>query len=199
MRQALVIGSWYGGREPLAALLHSLRACKYPIWIVVNGASQADPAWLDDLGSHYNLLTNETDEYELGAIRTFLDETDVDEFVFLQDSWEVFDQAFLDICFAHRGSVALGLSGFHYAWKFRRAVLDGMPIPRTTTKAESVFEEGAFARAYWTRDPDTLLLDPAFHDGAATEFIERFGRTNMVLRNQWFAKYKGDWGQRPLV
>lgn len=198
MRQAVLIGSWSGGREPLDALLESLRGCQYPIWIVINDAGHADPAWLEELGNHYNLLTNQDDGYELGAIRTFLDETDVDEFVFLQDSFVVLDQSFLDLCFAHRGSVALGNAGFHYAWKFRRAILDGMTIPRTTTKAQSVHYEGMFARDYWERDPDTLLLDPDFHDGLNVGFEERFGRTNMVLRNQWFEKRKADWGQRPL-
>ena len=42
---------------------------------------------------------------------------------------------------------------------------------------------------------DVWVLDPEFHDGAATRFEDRFGRRNMVIEGPWYLKWKGNWGQ----
>jgi hypothetical protein len=197
VRQAVVVVTWFGGREPAEALLHSLRGARYPVYVVVNGAKQADPVWLEDLANRYNLLTNEEDHYELGAIRKVMDETDLDEWLLLQDTFEVKDQRFLADVFDCPTSVALGPTFFHYAGKWRRAVLNRMEIPVVTTKRESVHYEHTFSRSYWAIE-DVWVFDPDFDDGQPSGFVERFGRLNMLLENDYYRKFKGNWGQLPL-
>lgn len=195
MKQAVVIGTWYGNREPLGVLLESLRGCGYPVWIVVGNAKHAppDPEWLESIASHWNLIVRDEAGFELGAFRAILDETDIDEFLFLQDTFEVLDQAFIDDVFDRDDSVALGPTFFHYAGTWKRAVLEQMEIPVVRTKQESIHWEHTFSRLYWQRTP-VHVYDPHFHDGENQGFVDRYGRLNMLLQNDKYRKYKGTWG-----
>lgn len=145
------------------------------------------------------VLTWPDARYELGAIKAVVERTDFDEFVLLQDTFEVKDQSFLDDCFQRPESVALGPTFFHYAGKWRRSVLEKLTIPDVFTKKGSVHYEHTFSREYWLAEPDGVyVLDPHFHDGEHQGFVEMFGRQNMLLENQWYIKRKGNWGQIPL-
>lgn len=193
MKQGIVIGSHPGSRDQLDTLLASLKGTRWPVYVVMNN-SHGDielPDWL--AGKFYRSAAG----YELGAFKIVLDETDLDEFLFLQDSFEILDQSFIDDVFADPYSVALGPTFFHYAGKWKRSVLGTMEIPVVHSKAESVHWEHTFSRLYWERE-QVRIYDPHFHDGENQGFIEAFGRLNMVLENRWYRKLKGDWGQRPL-
>lgn len=192
MNRAVVVATWSGGQEPAEVLLKSLIGCVYPVYVVVNSAKNADPAWLDSLAWVYHVRLIEEDRFELGAISVILESTDIDEFVLLQDTFEVKDQAFLDVCFAEDASIALGPNFFHYAGKFRRRALEKMTIPVVTTKAESIFHEHDFVREYAQHDL-VRVFDPHFHDGENQGFVEAFGRMNMLLENAYFIKRKGTW------
>lgn len=197
MKRGVVIGTWFGSAEPLGLLLKSLTGCKYPVYVVVNNARLADNLWLEHLALHWNVITRDEIGYELGAFRAILDDTDLDEFLFLQDTFEVMDQSFIDVIFDRPESVALGPTFFHYAGKWKRNVLEQMDIPVVTSKADSVHWEHTFSRMYWEREP-VWVFDPHFHDGEHAGFVEAFGRQNMLLENGFYRKRKGDWGQRAL-
>jgi hypothetical protein len=198
MNQALVIVTHPANERALDVLLASIPwTCRYPVCIVINEAVKAKPTWILRLAQYGTLLYNYDNRYELGAIERVLEDTDIDEFVLLQDTFEIKDIRFLDTCFARRESVALGPAFFHYAGKWKRSVLNGMAIPKVTSKYESVRQEGVFTRQYIERE-DVWVLDEHFHDGEHKGFVEMFGRTNMLLENDFYIKRKGDWGQRPL-
>jgi hypothetical protein len=171
-------------------LLTSLEGSKWPLYIVVNGYEEDDAYWVSTLPGV--VMVNPESGYELGAFRAVLERTDLDEFLFLQDTFEVKDLAFLDICFARPESVALGPTFFHYAGKWKRSVLAEMDIPIVTSKAESIHQEHTFSRLYWEREP-VWVFDTHFHDGEHQGFVEAFGRTNMLLENDYFIKRKGTW------
>lgn len=198
MKQAVVIGTWPGAAEQLDALLQSLDGCPYPIYVVINTAKQADPLWVADLAERYHVLTNDDKGYELEAFRAILERTDVDEFLFLQDSFEIIDGSFIGEVFARPDSVALGPTFFHYAGKWKRSVLETMTIPVVRSKLDSVYWEHMFSRLYWQRE-QVSVFDPHFHDGEHAGFVERYGRVNMLLENRHYRKLKGDWGQRDLT
>jgi hypothetical protein len=198
VKQAVVIGTWPGAAEQLETLLRSLNGCRWPIYVVVNSARKADPIWLAELAEHYYVFVNQDQGYELEAFRTILERTDIDEFLFLQDSFEVLDQSFIDDVFARPESVALGPTFFHYAGKWKRSVLEKMVIPPSRSKIDSVRQEHQFSRRYWERE-QVWVFDPHFHDGENAGFVEAYGRVNMLLANRWYRKLKGDWGQREIL
>lgn len=199
MNRAVVVISWYGGREAFENLAKSLAGCRYPVHVVISGSDRCDPDWITSLKRRYKkrLHLMPEDRYELGAFQVILDRTRIDEFLFLQDTFEVKDISFIDDIFREKGSVALGPAFFHYAGKWKRSVLEEMDIPIVRTKAESVHWEHTFSRLYWQREK-VVVYDEHFHDGEHHGFVEAYGRLNMVLENQWYRKLKGDWGQRPL-
>jgi hypothetical protein len=195
MKRAVVIGTWPGGAEPLRLLLDSLKGCGHRIVVVVNSAETASVEWIETIleGEVHEVFVNAAVGFELAAFRTVLDQTDVDEFLFLQDTFEVKDQSFIDVVFGCPDSVALGPTFFHYAGKWKRSVLEQMDIPVVRTKHESIHWEHTFSRLYWEREP-VWVFDPHFHDGEHHGFVERFGRLNMLLENEFYLKRKGTWG-----
>lgn len=204
MKQGIVIGSHPGGFPALGVLLRSLDECIWPIHLVindVNGSEASDAAykWLAHLGLRLDLRVHTSPDvgYELGAFRIVLDRSDLDEFLFFQDTFEVKDQGFINDVFADPRSVALGPTFFHYAGKWKRSVLEKMEIPVVRSKRESIHYEHTFSRQYWEIE-DVWVFDPEFHDGVVSRYEERFGRQNMVLENQWYIKRKGNWGQIPV-
>jgi hypothetical protein len=167
--------------------------------VVVNGGCDDADAediigYLSRAGLAWKLVINDAVGFELDAMRTALEETDWTEFVFLQDTFVVKNLAFLDICFARPESVALGPTFFHYAGKWKREVLEQMEMPHIESKNQSVHQEHTFSRLYWERTP-VWVFDEHFHDGEHQGFVQHYGRLNMLLENEWYRKYKGNWGQ----
>lgn len=205
MNRAVVVGAYHGNAEALELLLQSLTGCRWPVVIVVSGGAMAPPEWLAHLETlvevhvDWHLFVNAEDTYELGAFARVLLDTRLDEFLFLQDTFEVLDQSFIDRVMAHDGPVALGPAMFHYAAKWRREILEKMVLPVVRNKRQSVHWEHAFSSEYLRLETKPLwVVDPHFHDGEHKGFVKMFGRTNMLLENDWYRKRKADWGQRPL-
>lgn len=191
MKQAVVISTWPGGMEPLTRLLDSLKGCKWPIYVVFNNV---DRPIIVPVGTEVEqVFVNEAPGFELGTIKTIMDSTDLDEFLLLQDTFEVKDVSFIDVVFERMESVALGPTFFHYAGKWKRSVLDQLEIPTVSTKQESIHWEHTFSRMYWEIEA-VWVFDPHFHDGEHKGFVEEFGRSNMLLENDYYLKRKGTWG-----
>jgi hypothetical protein len=195
VKRAVVASTWPGGKEPLGRLLKSLEGCQWPVVIVVNNCDKEDDDWTATLPGM--VFVNREPGYELGTIKTIMERTDYDEFLLLQDTFEIKDQSFIDEVMESEDSVALGPTFFHYAGKWKRSVLEQMEIPIVRNKRESIHWEHTFSRLYWERDR-VWVFDPHFHDGEHKGFVDEFGRQNMVLENDYYIKRKGDWGQRPL-
>ena len=193
LHRAVVVASWMGGLNWLLLSLESLLGCKYPVVIVVNGTTDRDQSDLDAFANFGTVLPLRTDHYECGAIRGVLEHTVYDEFVFLQDSIEVLDLMGLDQLFAVPHS-ACAMPRFEcFLGKFRRDPLLRIEIPEPRTKDESILlGEQWFLRAYQRVEPVEVLY-PTFDDAHAKGIIEKFGRRNLVLENQYFRKWKGRW------
>lgn len=134
--------------------------------------------------------------YELGKIRWVLEHTNLDRFLFLQDSAEVLSNGFWGRLQEFPASVALlGDPSTYgsYMGVYERKVIDRMGgWPVTDSKLDSIAQEIVWTRDYCHAAGDVPVLFPELRDASGVE-IERFGRTNLVLENQFFRKWKGTW------
>lgn len=128
-------------------------------------------------------LDRPVESFEYGAIKVGKD--NFDEFVFLHGTMIIKDNSIFDKLFAMEGTVALTNHFFHSMAKF--VSKDMPPIPEVKTKREAIAHE-----IYWYNKP-YRVFEPELSE-VSEVFEERHGRTNMVLENQYFIKYKGHWG-----
>lgn len=198
MRQAIVICHHHENKEFLDNLLKSLKGVEYPVVIVINDFMNADQNILEELEKDYEIYLNKKDEFELGAIRRVLKETEYDEFFFMQDSCEVKNNKVFDILFKkHKGkSIAIGYKFLHYLGKYRREFLEKISIPETLNKEASIFYESNFNKKYRELDPDFIAIGPQLR--ISDIFEKKCGRLNMKLENEYFIKWKGTWSVSQL-
>jgi len=67
---------------------------------------------------------------------------------------------------------------------------NGVPIPYTTTKLESIWHEGSFMRAY-INQPHVKRAKQLLKD--TNVFVKKWGRRVMVLENDYCIKFKSVW------
>lgn len=203
MNQGIVIVTWSGGQSSLDLLLYSLgRYRKYPFYIVYNDVSNAPVNQILELQKNYHVLATREDSYECGALRGILENTNLDEFIFLQDTIEIISPKIFDKMFEDypEQSVSLGPIFQFFLGKFRREALLKLEIPVTNNKHESILAESRFTQEYRNIE-NTAVLDPNFGGAYINpltgkpiqEFEMRWGRTNLVLRNKYLIKRQGTW------
>lgn len=164
MSKAIVIGTYKGRENWLADCLDSLKGYeRYPV-------IACDVPW------------------ELGVIGWAYPR--FDEFLFLQDSVIVKQLDWIDEVFDCPKSVSLCHNPFFmYLGKYTRKDLDKVELPDVSNKREAVEHEGSWTKYYASLcNPITLwpLVDTDI-------FVEKHGRKNMVLENEYIVKYKGTW------
>lgn len=201
MKQGIVISTWSGGQEPCELLIHSLWNVVYPVLIVVNNSSAVGRDWQQKL---YRLTGEQGwglhflpyDGFEIGAIEEALLGTDLDEFFFLQDTFEVKNQGLFRILFEDFAgrSVSYNPHFQMYLLKYRREILEHMSIPKVRTKREAIKLEEEFNRAYANLDGNVHIFNPNFRDEPFYgNYEERFGRNNLKLEDEYLIKRKGTW------
>jgi hypothetical protein len=196
MRQALAVVTWSGNvKDNFPSFAESLgQYRKYPLIVVVNEARFLQPQIRAFLDANYILLENEDNLWEVGAIEAIMSRTEVEEFVFMQDTMVVrnpviFDRMFKDF---PEQSVSFGKHWWCYLGKYRREVLENIRMPRVLTKKQAMYQEVAFVRSYLEVEPEVPYLFPAWGlDNPENRTEERFGRTNLVLENPYIIKYTG--------
>lgn len=140
------------------------------------------------------MLSVLTDGYELGKIRWIYDHTDIDQFLFLQDSVVVKDMLWIDDIFSHDESVSLSHKHFFmYMGKYTRKDLAKVDFPEVRTKSKAVRYEDEWTSKY---APDCPSLWPLYDTDV---FEQRNGRLNMVLENEHIVKYKGTWHPSMII
>lgn len=165
--KAIVIGTYHGRGAWVADCLNSLDGEDYNI-IVVNAL------------------------YEIGAIKWVYDHTDIDEFIFLQDTVIAKSWIWIDKCFDFPGSVSLcSKPYFMYLGKYCRNVLDKVPFPTVLNKRDAVTHEGDWTSQY-VRAAGGIVHSLWDLDDSQT-YEDRHGRMNMVIENEHIKKYKGTW------
>lgn len=170
--------------------------------IVVIATTPKREAWLTDcLESMPNtkvmVLSDFT--YELGKIRWLRDNTTLDRFLFLQDSVVIKDEAVIAAAFEQEGSVCFSTDPFMfgmYLGIYDMEVLRQIDIPIVTSKRQSIDYEISWHKTYCDMAGKVTIMFDDIKDSMATGVVMRHGRENLLLENQYLAKYKGDWGQR---
>lgn len=145
--------------------LRTLKGCDYKIEIVVN--------------------TDSSNKFEMAAIEFGM--RHYDEFIVLQDTIEVKDLSIFDKMFEIEGPVFLNPHGQMFINKYVTKVLENITLPKVFDKRSAVNAETLLHQAI-KQQTFVRVLDPSFVDGPARE--EKFGRTNMVIENEWLKKYK---------
>lgn len=168
------------------------------------GSSPDRQGWLADcsasLGRSYIAVVNYG--FELNKIRWVMDNTKLDRFLFLQDSWQVKSPAFWDLLDQFEGSVALTRDPYFfgcYAGVYERHIIERVGVPSVKDKAHSILLEIDWHRRYVEVGGEPKVLFPELTDANATRIVERHGRQNLVLENEFVVKWKGTWGADNLV
>lgn len=171
INKAIVIGTYHGREDWLADCLQSLAGYEtYPV------ISVAIP-------------------WELNVIKWCYQWTNLDEFLFLQDTVVLKDLRWLDYVMGDSsGDVSLCHKlYFMYLGKYRRQTINAMyaPVwPVVNNKRDAVTYEGEWTNRYVEAgEVVTSLwdLDDTEH------YVERHGRLNKVIENDHIIKYKGTW------
>jgi hypothetical protein len=131
--------------------------------------------------------------YELGKINYIHKTTCITDFFLLQDSIEIKDPSIFEKGFAYSGSIAWDSSFKSYLGKYRREILDKCNIPTPKTKMDSVVFEETFNWEYISKEPKGWFLHDDF--SKRDVFEDKFGRTNMVIEDEYLKKYKHIWNR----
>jgi hypothetical protein len=126
--------------------------------------------------------SDEDNRWELAGIKKGKDT--FDEFVHLMDTTIIKDSSLFDKLFEVPGHVFLTSGGYHYMGKFVSADLPD--IPTVHTKQEAV----AYETRWLQRPCGFFEPDLPVHTDV---FVEKHGRRNMVLENDYLIKYKSTW------
>lgn len=168
--------------------------------VTVIGTAPGREAWLAQclvsIGIRDIQVISLNDGYELGKIHWVLNNTIHDRFLFLQDSCEIKNSTFWSLLDEYQYSVALMNDPFLYGCYmgiYERRILEQLDFwPEINSKADSIRFEIEWTRAYCDKAGEVPVLFPDLHDSMGVK-RERFGRDNLVLENEYFAKWKGTW------
>ena len=136
--------------------------------------------------------------FELGKINWIFNNTQIDRFMFLQDSIIIKDEKIFELLYEDKGSIALTNDPCMYGMYmgvYERHVLEKIDIPIPKSKAESIQYELTWTDAYCKAARNVRLAFTDLTDSRAKRKEVIFGRENLVLENDFLIKYKGNWGQ----
>lgn len=171
MTKAIVIGT-YGGRE---------------VW---------DKECRESLSGYtdYPVLSVNV-PWELNVIRWMYENTEIDEFIFLQDTCVVKNYEWLKEVFDYNGSVSFYDKPFYmYLGKYTRFDLSVCYVlhdwPEVRTKRHAVTHEGDWTGWYNETALNTKYLWPTIEPN---EYVTHNDRLNLKYENEHLIKYKGTW------
>ena len=140
--------------------------------------------------TRYPVIILDHYEYELGKIRWILENTNLDEFIFLQDSVILKSTDWLDEVFDYNGSVSFAARPFFmYLGKYKRETLERVGVPEVVSKQQAVDYEATWTKQYSEAGTYETLFDLS----DTNHFTEHLGRRNMVIENDKLVKYKHIW------
>jgi len=137
--------------------------------------------------------------YELGKIRWVMEHTNIDRFLFLQDSVIVKSEKFWELLDEYDGSVSINQDPAHYGsylGVYERKVLEQIDLPVMESKRDAVTHEVQWAKTYVKAAGEVPVMFPRLRDGEQFEVYQ--GRMNMVIENDYIRKYKGTWSHTQL-
>lgn len=135
--------------------------------------------------------------FELGKINWIFNKTNVERFLFLQDSVVIKNEKLFELLY-ERASIALtndpNVYGM-YMGVYEREHLAKIDIPIPESKREAIEFEMSWTAKYCQAAKNVRIAFPDLTDRNATKKEIVFGRENLVLENDFLIKYKGNWGQ----
>jgi hypothetical protein len=169
--------------------------------MIVIGTSPGREEWANDCAKSLDrpYLIVSSYGYELGKIKWIYDNTNIDRFVFLQDSVVITDPTIFDRVKETSGSICFHHEARHmscYLGVYERKILDKIKIPVIMTKQEAVENESQWINNYLNAVDDIKCFDT---DGYFGNIEFRHGRENLIYTNHFLIKYRGDWGQKPIT
>jgi hypothetical protein len=135
--------------------------------------------------------------YELGKIKWVYENTNLDKFVFLQDSVVIRDEEALLKLFEYDGSVCLMDVPNHmgsYLGIYERKILDKIEIPECKTKEQSILYEIEWTTKYREACDNFYHPDPEIEHNIV-ETVFKHGRENLFYLNHIYEKWKGTWAR----
>lgn len=136
--------------------------------------------------------------FELGKINWIYNNTNIERFMFLQDSVVIKDETIFEFVYTNTGSISFtndpGLYGM-YMGVYERRVLEQIEIPIPKSKNEAIAYELSWTDKYCQTAGSVTLAFDDLTDSKAKRKEVVFGRENLVLENDFLIKYKGNWGQ----
>lgn len=168
-------------------------------YAIVVGSYRGSP-WLqqclDSIPSRFPTIVVRNGGYEAGTIRWAMEHTNLEEFLFLQDSTAIKQSEWLDEMFRKVGtSIAINEEpnwGGSFLAKYRRKILSRIEIPVTEDKMSAVFAEMTMNQQYAELEPNREVLWPELTLENATADVVH-GRAVMVYENDHFVKWKSTW------
>lgn len=171
--------------------------------MIVIGTSPGREHWLADCLKSLQkpCLIIRDSNYELGKIK-WCQENLNNPFFFFQDSIIFKSTKWIEEALERNQSISLNsdpdLYGT-YMGVYDPKILSQIEIPIPKSKAEAVELELTWTKKYVMKAGEVSVLFPDFKDSNAKRKEFRHGRENLVLENDHLIKYKGDWGQKPIL
>lgn len=165
---------------------------------IIVGTAPGRERWLNDFMESIKLpcIVVTVDGYELGKIKWAYENTNLDRFIFLQDSLVIRNNELLSSIFNVTGSACLMCDPDHYGsylGLYERTVLDKVGIPVANTKADAIKYEWEWTKKYAAACSN--FDHPINLDHQVIYTVYKHGRENMLYVNNLYEKWKGDWGQ----
>ena len=144
--------------------------------IVVIGTSPGREFWVSDILSSISRPAIVVSDFgfELGKIRWVFENTNCERFLFLQDSVVIRDESLFDLLFESPGSSCI------------------MCEPSCYGSYMGVYQEITWTKKYVQSCNE--LNHPVTITHQKFKSIRKNGRENLVYLNEYYEKWKGDWG-----
>jgi hypothetical protein len=136
-----------------------------------------------------------TGGFELGKIKWVYDNTNLDKFLFLQDSIVVRNEQALLELLDFDGSVCLmdvPQCFGSYLGIYERKILEKINIPEVKTKEEAIFQEINWTSQYVASCDHLYHPNPPIQHHIV-ETVVKNGRENLFYLNRFYEKWKGTW------
>lgn len=133
--------------------------------------------------------------YELGKLQWVHENTTLERFLFLQDS-AIASEALYGLLSDSTPSLALLADPVpfgSYMGVYERKILNRVGFPNIRSKKEAVEAEIWWTKRYCEEAGEVAVLFPELRDRTAEGPVWHLGRENLVLKNEYFTKYKGTW------
>jgi len=165
---------------------------------IIVGTAPGRERWLNDFMESIKLpcIVLTVDGYELGKIKWAYENTNLDRFIFLQDSIVIRNNELLSSIFNVPGSACLMCDPDHYGsylGLYERSVLDKVGIPVANTKSDAIKYEWEWTKKYAAACSN--FDHPLNLNHQIVYTVYKHGRDNMLYVNDLYEKWKGDWGQ----